>query len=161
MNPYRAQSVPALASPAASEQKPRRSRSWRKPIVALSIPLAIIACGGGLTNQAIDTATAVAQCVAPIVLDVTGQASTDPAQIAQSCKVAIEDVYNFVVAEIAAAQNGTTMASVAADAGPSGSRTILGSNGRYYTEAQVTRMETLRDKAAVLLGKSVGQPAKK
>jgi hypothetical protein len=107
---------------------------------------ACIACSASLTDQAIQTANAVAQCVAPIALDVTGVATEDPVQIAQNCNVAVLDVYNFVVAEINAAKSGTTTdGGVALRASPS--------TGRYYTLAQVGKLERIRDAAAKVLGK--------
>ncbi len=124
------------------------------PLAVLMLcALAVIlpGCSAALTQQALDTANAVAQCVAPIVLDVTGQATEDPLQIAAACGVAVQDVYNFVVAEINAAKGGqTTDGGVALRVSPT--------TGRYFTLAQVGKLERIRDNAAKILGKKVGQP---
>lgn len=136
--------------------------------IATGIVLAITvtACSATLAEQALATANAVAMCVAPIVLDVTGLASEDPVEIAQECAVAIVDVYNYVVQEIAAAKAGggdasadastPSMSSEAGAGTPTTLKASSGQSGRHYTAAQVSRLERIRDKAAALLGKDGG-----
>ena len=114
------------------------------------------ACSGAQVNQGLDTAIAVEQCVAPIVLDVTGVATEDVVQIVANCKVAAVDVYNYVSSLLASAET-------ISDAGPDGA--LVGAlmmppraGAHYYTAAQISKLRRIQKTAAVLAGIDGGTP---
>lgn len=117
---------------------------------------AIASCSGAQVNQTLDTAIAVEQCVAPIVLDVTGTATEDVAQIIANCKVAAIDVYNYVSSLLSSAE-------VIFDAGADGAPVaMLGApikpGAHYYTRAQIDKLQRIQKAAAALAGIDGGKP---
>jgi hypothetical protein len=130
----------------------------RKRFIACMLLVAAIgaACSGAQVNQGLDTAIAVEQCVAPIVLDVTGVATEDVVQIVANCKVAAVDVYNYVSSLLASAET-------ISDAGPDGA--LVGAlmmppraGAHYYTAAQISKLRRIQKTAAVLAGIDGGTP---
>ena len=106
------------------------------------------ACSASFWQQAAQVATAVANCVAPLVLDATGLATEDPVQIATNCAVAVVDVYNWASQALASAE------VVSGDAGTTAIKFRLKSAaGQYYycTPAQYARLQRIAARAAAIV----------
>jgi len=109
----------------------------------------IVACSASFWQNAAKVATAVAECVAPIVLDVTGLATEDPVQIATSCEVAVVDVYNW----ISQALNSAIVVTSDGGAAAHYMMKTSGPGGAYYycTPAQFARLQRIQARAATIV----------
>lgn len=161
-----------MPEPIERPNTPKRRVSLRH-VVAVSAAIGIagtcaagnVGCGAGLTQQGIAAAEAATQCVVTIILDVTGVATTDPLTMASQCEVAIQDVYNFVEAELAMSQQVSADAGASPPTTPVTSVRVQTSKGvvtvkrvGYITAGQVSRLNAI-EAAALKAGASANAAA--